>query len=757
MIKEPLYSNKSIKHQKIDEIKINNSNTKVISYYKQYNSGQVKNIPIEIYKSDNLFKPDTIYHLITYEMLKSFPSLILIEFINPLIIFYDKITLPRSIQYFFNEFRNKYSVYNTTDFINKEDFTEITRTFDYLSIIKELNEKYKESEFKLLDKNYSQLVKDLFNNPILPVNFLSKDTIDDVEVKVGTLLLNMYDLTKGIIRIDEKRIRIFNNTKYFHLDKLNVFDIETDDEVDINTIVHGLTKPKTRVFVGTVLVCNDTLRIIPLDQRYVYDFHYYSENINYYHNKKVHCCLFGERIQIFDILGESSNFDVEINSVMKNLFIDYVQIENNNVKDTEIDKLPVKEHKVDSDRIDFREKYIFSIDPPGCTDIDDALHIDEYKEYIEVGVHIADVSEYVLPNTEIDDIARYGATTVYFNEYRIDMLPPYLSSGECSLIENKERCALSCIFKFTKEFDLISYEFFNTLIINKRNFSYEEAENIYKSGEGEISYKVGLLMKISERLKLNRTLNGALELNANNSTSSLIEEFMLLTNMKSAEFMLTHYPEYSLLRKHPKVDEVNIINIINGNNDILIDKSKEDKRNILNDFIKNSNIPVVKDLVIKSMNQAYYFCSSTEVDYRHYGIAADIFTHFTSPIRRYVDLLVHRIIKSILRGMRFTDIKYLDKENINWMNWRNRNAKNASRIINELYLLKDGSVNKNIYKGIVCTIEDSFCIVHIKELSLSGILLDKNNVKLYDEVNVVVTSNFEYYSVHRKILLKVVL
>jgi len=337
-------------------------------------------------------------------------------------------------------------------------------------------------------------------------------------------------------------------------------------------------------------------------------------------------------------------------------------------------------------RRDLRNINICSIDPPGCKDIDDALHcrILSNGDY-EVGVHIADVTHYVKAGSEVDRIAAKNSNTVYMVHKRTDMLPKVLTENLCSLVGNKERFAFSVTWVLDKEtLEIKDVDYFKSIIKSKAALTYQQAmERINDSNDNsDLTISIRNLLKISRHLRQKRLDDGALilastemkfvvdfETNSINDismyksfeTNQLVEEYMLLANVYVAQKIYNTYPSCAVLRRHPlpKLKELgNLKKLLQENGyEINVDDSKSLGESL--DCIKRDNDPffnkLVRIMLTRTMNQAKYFPSGEfgYSDFFHYGLAMPIYTHFTSPIRRYADVLVHRLLSAAL------DIDYL--------------------------------------------------------------------------------------------------
>ncbi|KAI5289628.1 exosome catalytic subunit dis3 [Ascosphaera aggregata] len=328
------------------------------------------------------------------------------------------------------------------------------------------------------------------------------------------------------------------------------------------------------------------------------------------------------------------------------------------------------------DRKDLRHLLVCSIDPPGCQDIDDALHARQLDNgNFEVGVHIADVSHFVKPNTAMDAEASMRGTTVYLVDKRIDMLPMLLGTDLCSLKPYVERFAFSTIWEMTPDAEVQKVSFTKSVIHSKDAFSYEQAQLRIDdvSKQDELTQSMRILLKLSKLLKQKRMDAGALnlaspevrietdsELNdpladvktkALLETNSLVEEFMLLANTSVADKIYQSFPQTALLRRHatpPPQNFEQLNNQLSKKRGMTIDVSSS---LALADSLDNCVDPanpffntLIRILATRCMTSAEYFCAGShpESEFRHYGLASRIYTHFTSPIRRYADLVVHR-------------------------------------------------------------------------------------------------------------------
>ncbi|XP_044270531.1 exosome complex exonuclease RRP44 [Tribolium madens] len=365
-------------------------------------------------------------------------------------------------------------------------------------------------------------------------------------------------------------------------------------------------------------------------------------------------------------------------------------------------------------RVDLRHLDICSVDPPGCTDIDDALHCRPIADDIfEVGVHIADVSYFIRPGTPLDREAASRATTVYLVNNRIDMVPELLSSNLCSLRGGEERFAFSCVWEMDKNANILNTRFHKSIIKSKKAMTYEEAQLIIddKTKQDTLAESLRSLNKLAKIMKHRRLANGALVLASPEvkiqldsetmepldvevkklfETNSMIEEFMLQANISVAERILEEFPDCAMLRRHPVPPAINFDPLVKAGRHLGFEIKVDSGKNLaksLDDAVDSKNPylnTMFRILATRCMLQAVYFASGTyqKEEYFHYGLAVPLYTHFTSPIRRYADIIVHRLL-AVICGADSTYPDLLDKNKTNELcqnlNYRNRMAQYAGR------------------------------------------------------------------------------
>jgi len=409
-------------------------------------------------------------------------------------------------------------------------------------------------------------------------------------------------------------------------------------------------------------------------------------------------------------------------------------------------------------RRDLRDLLICSIDPVGCQDIDDALHARQLPNgNIEVGVHIADVSHFVKPNNAMDAEASVRGTTVYLVDKRIDMLPMLLGTDLCSLKPYVERYAFSTIWEMTNDAEIVNSTFTKSVIRSREAFSYEQAQIRIddKSQKDELTQGMRTLLKHSKKLRQKRMDAGALNLaspevrvQAESETSdpvdvktkelldtnSLVEEFMLLANISVAATIHTAFPQTALLRRHASPPKTNFEEL---SNQLKVKRGLElrtESSKALADSLDtcvDPDVPffntLVRILATRCMMSAEYFCSGTQsyADFRHYGLASEIYTHFTSPIRRYADLVAHRQLAAAIDYEQLDPILH-SKHRLEGVckniNVRHRNAQMAGRASVEYYVgqaLKGRRVDE---EGFVMKVFSNGFVVFVPRFGIEGLI-----------------------------------
>ena len=470
-------------------------------------------------------------------------------------------------------------------------------------------------------------------------------------------------------------------------------------------------------------------------------------------------------------LGEAGLIDPETEAILINNDIDCSHFHEDVLKDLP-DPTAWKVTSVElAKRRDFRDICIFSVDPATARDLDDALSCRSLQDgTFEVGVHIADVSHFIKEGGLLDQVARNRATSVYLTQKVIPMLPSVLCEDLCSLNPGVERLAYSVVWTLDKDGKKLSEWFGRSVIRSCTKLSYEHAQQMIEAGDDDslhpsdfpeihdkrfplrqISHTVKNLYGIAMNLREQRFTSGALDFNETDigfdldeatgmpngcslyeykDSNRMIEEFMLLANMSVGEEIYKQHPKRAILRCHPAPHKVLLQQVeevcrkydipFDASDSGSISKSLNSLTTIGDDDGDNDNdkerkdtiLPALNLLCMKSFKNAKYFCTgdvSDETQYGHYALNIPIYTHFTSPIRRYPDILVHRLLTSTLdKSFRF---KAKTKQLQMWAEHCTAKKLNAdaaseqsSQLFLAVYIMEHGPL---IEKGVVVNLSQN--------------------------------------------------
>lgn len=393
--------------------------------------------------------------------------------------------------------------------------------------------------------------------------------------------------------------------------------------------------------------------------------------------------------EVIDILGKTGENNAEIHAILAEYGLPYKYPAAVEKAANKIDAGITEE--VIAQRVDMRDVMTFTIDPADAKDFDDALSFRKLPNgHYEVGVHIADVTHYVHPDTIIDKEAQKRATSVYLVDRVVPMLPEHLCNGICSLRPNEEKLAFSVIFEMDDEAHVLNSMISRTVIKSNRRFSYEEAQEVIETGLGDCVEEIQKLDEMAKILRRQRYENGSVEFDraevkfhidekgkplgvffkVSKDANKLIEEFMLLANKTVATFVGKpagkKKPKAFVYRVHdvPDPSRLSDLAAIARNFGYKVKSSgtpREINRSInrmLAEIKGRGEENYLATLAIRSMAKAIY----TTDNIGHYGLGFDYYTHFTSPIRRYPDMMVHRLLDKYLAGGRSANAQKLEEQ-----------------------------------------------------------------------------------------------
>jgi len=375
--------------------------------------------------------------------------------------------------------------------------------------------------------------------------------------------------------------------------------------------------------------------------------------------------------EIRDTLGKAGSYDAEIASIALQFDLSY-KFSKKVLKEAESIPDEIPQEEIDR-RLDLRNKDIFTIDPKDAKDFDDAVSIEKNEDgNFIIGVHIADVSHFVKDESPIYNEALKRGTSVYLVGKVIPMLPERLSNKICSLVPNEDRLTFSVIAVVTPRGKIESYEIKKSVINSKRRFTYEEVQEILLSGKGDYSEELLLMNKLARTMRQKRIKNGSInfftpevefildklgkpvEINIKEVREShnLIEEFMLMANqivaghikkLENKNQISFVYRIHDLPEKEKIHEFARFVKSLGYSFDPREANNSKQFQKLFDDIKGSEEEAVINEIAIRSMAKAVYSVNNIG----HYGLGFKYYTHFTSPIRRFPDLIVHKIIYEV--------------------------------------------------------------------------------------------------------------
>jgi ribonuclease R len=612
-----------------------------------------------------------------------------------------------------------------------------------------------------------------------------------INLKEGDVFVGQIEFaTNGnaFLKIEDKEIFIYkkNTAKSLHLDKVKIEIFQAEKKLE-GRVIDVISRFK-KEYVGRVQIGEKTTFVVPDSNKIQVDF-YIKGGLKAEHDQKVVVELTkwedtkSPQGKITKILGKSGDNNTEMNSIM----VEYglpVDFPKEVIEESKIIDDIINEKEILSRR-DMRDVTTITIDPVDAKDFDDALSIKVINENrFEIGVHIADVGHYVKVGSKLDDEAFKRSTSVYLVDRCVPMLPERLSNGICSLKPNEDRLSFSVIFTLDSNANILDTWQGKTIIHSNRRFTYEEAQDIIEGSDGDYSSEIRLLNTLSQKIRKKRIKDGSIEMGGievkfklaednkkpigvyfkeQKEANKLIEEFMLLAN-KSVATTLSEAGWTNIYRVHdtPNIDKLNeLVNICNTfGHELKINDDgiqiKKSLNHLIQEIKETPEENMIETLITRCMSKAIYSIKNIG----HYGLGFTHYSHFTSPIRRYPDLITHRILFDFLNKKGQGNPGKVE-EQAKWCSSRELAASKAQRdsikykqaeyLLDKIGKVFDGIVSGVTDWGIYVELIESKCEGMIRYQSLDGKWsVDTSNytisseygdkIRLGDPIKVIVSS-----------------
>lgn len=508
-------------------------------------------------------------------------------------------------------------------------------------------------------------------------------------------------------------------------------------------------------FVGKLELSKNYGFVVPDFKKMYQDFFVYPENLNNAkHNDKVLIEVTnwaeGDKnpeAKVVEILGKTGENNAEIHSIMAEFDLPF-RFPENVLRESEKIAEGITAAEV-AKRRDFRNILTFTIDPEDAKDFDDAISFQQLPNgRYEIGVHIADVTHYVTPGTVLDEDAFDRATSVYLVDRRVPMLPERLSNALCSLRPHEDKLTFAAVFEMDDKGKIHKEWFGRTVIHSDHRFTYEQAQEVIETGEGKFAQELKLLNQLHHILRKERFKKGAVNFETTEvkfkldtqgkplmvipkirkDAHKLIEEFMLLANRAVATYVFKikkgEAGNTFVYRTHDfpdpqKVEDFAVFAKQFGHKVNVDETAVSRSLNKLMDEIEGKpEQNVLQSLAVRAMAKAKY---TTEAK-GHFGLAFDHYTHFTSPIRRYPDMMVHRLLQHYLEGGKSANKKEYEEKCIH-SSEREKRAADAERASIKYKQVEFMSLAEDkVYEGIITGVTDFGIFVEITETKCEGMV-----------------------------------
>lgn len=568
--------------------------------------------------------------------------------------------------------------------------------------------------------------------------------------------------------------------------KINLLGRKTGKRKEAE-VVEVIKRVKTD-FVGTIKILPKFAFVVPDGNKIHVDFFVRKDSIGDAEDGQKVLVRFKEwksgdqnpTGEIVSVFGNPGEHTTEMNAIMAEYglpehFPDEIEAAAKKIP-TEITDKEI------ANRRDFRKVTTMTIDPADAKDFDDALSLQKLDNGLwEVGVHIADVSHYIKPGSTLDKEAVERATSVYLVDRCIPMLPEVLSNFACSLRPKEEKYCFSAVFQLDDDAKIHNQWFGKTVIYSDKRFAYEEVQKIIETEEGEYKDEIMVLDRLAKKLRADRLRKGSIVFDkaevkfhldeegnpigvffkTQQDAHKLIEDFMLLANRKVAEFLSTPDGKQAPNPKNKKDGPVCVYRIHDTPNDEKMlefsnfvarfgyqlnvgDKAKtaQSINKLLVDVKNKKEQGMIELLAVRSMPKAIY----TTKNVGHYGLGFDFYTHFTSPIRRYPDVMVHRLLEARLSGKTYSnreDIELLCKHSSE-MERVAAEAERASIKYKQVEYMSDKI--GQIFKGTISGVTEWGIFVEITENKCEGLVRAR---EMNDDAYIFDEDNYRYVGRHK--------
>lgn len=601
-------------------------------------------------------------------------------------------------------------------------------------------------------------------------------------------------LSQGINDKQPKDVYISEKktNKGLHLDTVMVEITKITDKGPEGKVIEIIKRFKTK-FVGTLNVSDKFAFLIPDSNKMNKDIFIPLNNLNGGVDGQKAVAEITQwkddhknpKGIIINVLGNKGDNDTEIHSILCEYGLPYTFNEDVEKESEEIPLFPSEEEI--SKRKDMRNVLTFTIDPDTAKDFDDALSVEWVNGKMVVGVHIADVSHYVKPNTKLDDEAYERGTSVYLVDRCVPMLPERLSNGVCSLRPNEDKLCYSAIFTLDQYGNVEDEWFGRTAINSNYRFTYEEAQTYIEEGdnvshsENVVKHAILSLDKMAKKMRKKR---GSLEFNGQElkfkldengkpvdiifkvqkDSNRLIEEYMLLANKQVTKFLNdSKVPMINRVHAEPNLEKLQSLKdfITQFGYDIKTNDTDEIKKSLnklLEDVKGTSEENIINNLVVRTMKKAEY----STVNIGHYGLGFVDYGHFTSPIRRYPDVMLHRILTEVITKKSPQKVDKIS-DMCKYLSQREIVAQKASRdsikfkqceyMEDKIGKVYEGTVVSVVKYGLFVSMKDTNCegMVRLSDIGGDTFQVDLDNhcvkgynkgeiIRLGDDVSIVVKS-----------------